>query len=143
MPEISVIVPVYNGESTILETLATVEQQTFTDWELLVINDGSCDRTLEQLQTIRDRRLQIFSYPNAGVSVARNRGLAHARGELIAFLDADDLWTADKLELQLAALQQHPQAGVAYSWTQFLIDTTNAIHPATPIWFEGNVYQSC
>jgi glycosyltransferase involved in cell wall biosynthesis len=64
--------------------------------------------------------LTIFSYENGGAAIARNRGLSHATGDFIAFLDADDLWTPDKLELQLAALQKHPEAGVAYSWTYFM-----------------------
>jgi glycosyltransferase involved in cell wall biosynthesis len=120
MQTISVVVPAYNAERTILETIASVQQQTFSDFELIVINDGSTDGTLEQLNTVKDPRLKVFSYENGGISVARNRGIAQATGEFIAFLDADDLWTPDKLELQLAALQQHPEVGVAYSWTCFM-----------------------
>lgn len=104
MPTISVIVPAYNAENTILETIGSVQQQTFSDFELIVINDGSNDRTLELLNSLTDSRLKIFSYENAGVGVARNRGISHATGKFIAFLDADDLWTPDKLELQLATL---------------------------------------
>ena len=113
MSTISVIVPAYNAEKTVLETITSVLNQTFSDFELIVVNDGSTDRTLELLSTVKDHRLKIFSYPNGGVPVARNRGLSHATGDFIAFLDADDLWTPDKLELQLATLQQHPDAGTA------------------------------
>src|SRR4028118_518511 len=120
MPQISVIIPAYNAERTIRETIESVQQQTFLDLELIVINDGSKDRTVELVQSIKDDRLKIFSYENGGVCVARNRGIDHANGEFIAFLDADDLWTPDKLELQAAALKQHPEAGVAYSWTYFM-----------------------
>ena len=140
MPVISVIIPTYNAERTILETITSVQKQTFSDFELLLINDGSSDRTLELLQNISDERLQIFSYENAGVSVARNRGIAHATGEVIAFLDADDLWTPDKLELQVAALQQHPQAGVAYSWTYIMDEKGKSFHVDESIFFEGDVY---
>ena len=64
MPTISVIIPAYNAEKTILETMTSVIQQTYSDWEMIVINDGSTDRTLELLSTVKDMRLKIFSYPN-------------------------------------------------------------------------------
>lgn len=140
MPTISVLVPAYNAEHTIIETIASVQQQTFSDFELIVINDGSTDRTLELLSTVQDSRIQIFSYKNGGLSVARNRGISHATGEYIAFLDADDLWTPDKLELQLAALQQHPEAGVAYSWTSLMDEQGKSFIQTEPLFFEGNVY---
>jgi glycosyltransferase involved in cell wall biosynthesis len=142
MPTISVIIPAYNAERTILETIASVQQQTFSDIELIVINDGSTDRTLEILNSIKDERLKILSYQNSGVCVARNRGVAHATGEFVAFLDADDLWSPEKLGLQLAALQQHPEAGVAYSWTYFMDEEGESFsfHSCEPVLFEGNVY---
>jgi glycosyltransferase involved in cell wall biosynthesis len=139
MPTISVIIPAYNAERTILETIASVQQQTFSDFDLIVINDGSKDRTLELLHNITDERLKIFSYENGGVCVARNRGISHATGEFIAFLDADDLWTSDKLEAQLTALQQHPEAGVAYSWTCFMREKGGYYIEKSRA-FEGNVY---
>jgi glycosyltransferase involved in cell wall biosynthesis len=142
MPTISIIIPAYNAERTILETIASVQQQTFSDFEIIVINDGSNDLTLEILNSVKDPRLKIFSYSNAGLPVARNRGISHATGEFMAFLDADDLWTEDKLQLQLAALQQHPEAGVAYSWTYFMEEQGDSLSfkPCEPVLFEGNVY---
>lgn len=140
MPTISVIIPAYNAERTILETIASVQKQTFSDFELIVINDGSNDRTLELLNTIQDTRLKVFSYSNGGLPTARNRGISHATGEFITFLDADDLWTPDKLELQLAALQQHPGAGVAYSWTHYMNEKGESFHAGKPVFYEGNVY---
>ena len=140
MSTISVIIPVYNGESTIVETIESVQQQTFSDFELIVINDGSTDQTLERLATVKDSRLKIFSYENGGVSVARNHGIAHATGEFISFLDADDLWTPDKLELQLAALQKQLVAGVAYSWTCNMSEKRESFELGQSISYEGNVY---
>ncbi|MDZ4874833.1 MAG: hypothetical protein CLLPBCKN_004229 [Chroococcidiopsis cubana SAG 39.79] len=108
---------------------------------MIVINDSSTDRILELLQNVKDKRLKIFSYENGGLPVARNRGISHAAGEFIAFLDADDMWTADKLELQLAALRQHPEVGIVYSWTSYFIDgQEESIFPYNPIFFESNVY---
>jgi len=120
MPVISVIIPAYNAEKTILETIQSLQKQTFTDFEIIVINDGSTDGTVELLNAIEDSRVKVFSYENGGLPVARNRGIDRATGEYITFVDADDLWTPDKLELQLTALRQHPEAGIAYSWTAFI-----------------------
>jgi glycosyltransferase involved in cell wall biosynthesis len=140
MTAISVVVPAYNAEKTILETIQSIQKQTFSNFELIVINDGSTDKTVELLNTIVDPRLKIFSYENGGLPVARNRGIAHANGEFITFIDADDLWTPDKLELQIAALQQHQEAGVVYSWTAFINDKGQLIYAQEPSFFDGDVY---
>jgi glycosyltransferase involved in cell wall biosynthesis len=140
MPVISVVVPAYNAGKTIQNTIDSVLKQTFSDFELIVINDGSTDKTLEILDKIQDPRLKIFSYENGGLPVARNRGITQATGKFISFIDADDLWTHDKLELQLAALQNHPEAGVAYSWSVFMDDKGEYFHADEPIFYEGNVF---
>ncbi|HEY9803823.1 MAG TPA: glycosyltransferase [Leptolyngbyaceae cyanobacterium] len=139
MPTISVIIPAYNAERTIAETVNSVLQQTFSDLEIIVINDGSTDGTVEVLQNIQDERLKVFSYENSRASGARNHGIDHAIGDYISFLDADDLWTTDKLELQLAALNNHPEAGVAYSWTYTIDDKGELLKPLEPT-YQGNVY---
>ncbi|MEL6162783.1 MAG: glycosyltransferase, partial [Cyanobacteria bacterium J06628_3] len=140
MPKISVVIPAYNSQSTILETIDSVLRQTFADFELIVINDGSTDKTLRLLSTVKDARLKVYSYPNGGLPAARNRGIVRATGEFISFIDADDLWTADKLELQLQALQKNPQAGVAYSWTICMGNDGSSFHPGVSDSFQGNVY---
>lgn len=117
MPLVSVIIPVYNGEQTIEQTVDSVLRQSWTDFELIVVDDGSEDGTRTRLGRISDDRLQVLSGAHAGANACRNRGLFRASGEYVAFLDADDLWTSDKLEAQLRALQAHPEAAVAYSWT--------------------------
>ena len=140
MPNISVIIPAYNAENTIKETINSVLNQTFTDFELIVINDGSQDSTLEIVSSISDHRVRVFSYPNAGVSAARNRGISEARGKYISFIDADDLWTPDKLEAQLTALQANPQAAVAYSWTDWIDESGRFLRSGGHIKLNGNVY---
>ncbi|MEM6752982.1 MAG: glycosyltransferase [Cyanobacteria bacterium P01_C01_bin.38] len=142
MPQISVVVPAYNSQNTISETITSVLQQTFSDFELIVINDGSTDGTLEILSGVKDARLKVYSYPNGGLPTARNRGILRARGEFISFIDADDLWTPDKLELQLQALQKNPQAGVAYSWTICMGNNGKSFHPGVSESFQGNVYHN-
>ena len=140
MPLISVIVPVYNGEKTIRETIESVLTQSFSDFELIVINDGSQDSTLDVLASIQDPRLKVFSYPNSGVSASRNRGFSHTVGEFIAFLDADDLWTPNKLEAQLAALQDNPDVAVAYSWTDFIDEKGQFLKFGPHFTISGDVY---
>jgi glycosyltransferase involved in cell wall biosynthesis len=140
MPLISVIIPAYNAERTLLETVDSVQNQTLANIEIIIINDGSTDRTGNLIENLSDPRIKAFSYENGGVAVARNRGIDHATGEFIAFIDADDLWILDKLELQLAALQQHPEADVAYSWNYFYDDRTGDRIPGHVANFEGDVY---
>ncbi len=140
MPLISVVTPIYNGEKTIKETIKSILNQTFSDLELIVINDGSQDSTLKVISTIQDPRLKVLSYLNSGVSASRNRGLAQATGEFISFIDADDLWTTNKLETQLRVLQENPQAAVAYSWTDWIDESGQILGKGSYITQEGNVF---
>ena len=137
---ISVIIPVYNGEKTIQQTIESVLNQSFKDFELIVIDDGSQDSTVEIVSSVSDPRLRMYSYPNAGVSASRNRGIAKAVGEFISFLDADDLWTTDKLEAQLKALEANPQAAVAYSWTDYIDESGQFLYPGNHPMAAGDVY---
>jgi len=140
MPEITVIIPVYNGEKTIRNTIESVLNQTFTDFELIIINDGSQDSTLAVIDNTKDPRKKVFSYPNAGVSESRNRGLELSTGEYIAFLDADDLWTPDKLEAQCKALQENPKAAVAYSWSDWIDESGQFLCSGGHITVDGDAY---
>lgn len=139
--EISVIIPVYNGEKTIKETIKSVLNQSFKLLELIIINDGSTDSTLEIIKSIDDSRLQVFSYPNAGLAASRNRGISHSTGKFISFIDADDLWTFDKLESQIKALQDHPKAAVAYSWTDYIDTEGKLLKSGRQITACGDVYK--
>ncbi|MEL6495211.1 MAG: glycosyltransferase [Cyanobacteria bacterium J06623_7] len=140
MVTISVIIPAYNAEKTIIATVRSVLDQTFTDFEVIIINDGSVDKTLSKLGTITDSRVKVFSYQNSGLSTARNRGIDLARGSYISFLDADDCWTPDKLASQCSALQQAPQAALAYSWVHFQYDTEKKSYSDTSNHLTGNIY---
>lgn len=141
MPLISVIIPVFNGEKTIKKTLQSVFNQTLSDLEIILINDGSQDATLEIVSSLKDPRLKVISYPNSGVAATRNRGIELASGEFISFLDADDIWTEDKLEYQLRALEENAQAAVAYSWTDYIGESGEFLYPGSHITLNGNVYQ--
>ena len=108
-PLVSAILPVYNGERHLAEALQSVFAQTSFPVEIIVVDDGSTDRSAEIAKSFASVR--YISQSNAGVAAARNTGLAAARGELIAFLDQDDLWTPDKLTIQVGYLVQHPEVG--------------------------------
>jgi glycosyltransferase involved in cell wall biosynthesis len=134
---ISVVIPVYNGEKTIRETIQSVLKQTFEDFEIIIINDGSQDSTLDVVDQIKDSRIKLFSYPNGGNVISRNRGLKRATGQYISFLDDDDVWTSDKLESQLNALTNNPQATVAYSWTDYIDESSQFLHSGLHITVNG------
>jgi len=108
--EISVVIPVFNGQAHIARAIDSVMEQTLAPAEIIVVNDGSTDDTLDVLQRFGSR-LTIVTTPNRGVSRARNAGIKKAKHGLIAFLDADDEWHADKLQKQVDFLADWPQAG--------------------------------
>ena len=105
MPKFSVIITVYNKENHIAKTLKSVLNQTVSDFEIIVVNDGSTDGSLEVIGQFKDARLYIFNQKNRGASAARNRGISEATGKFIALLDGDDLWMPDYLE-EIEGLQQ-------------------------------------
>lgn len=140
MPLVSVIIPAYNAEKTILETIQSIQVQTLSDLEIIVINDGSTDETVALVEAIADPRIRIISYENGGLPTARNRGIRNATGEFLSFIDADDLWTPDKLELQVEALRQNSEAGVAYSWTAFIDEKSQFLYAWEPLFYAGNIY---
>lgn len=140
MPQISVIIPAYNSEKTIRETIDSVLTQTFRDLEIIVINDGSSDRTVEVVQQISDPRISLYSYANGGPATSRNRGIIKSQGAYLSFIDADDLWTPDKLEIQYQALINNPQAAVAYSGTDWIDEQGNFLRHASAPGPSGHVY---
>jgi glycosyltransferase involved in cell wall biosynthesis len=115
LPQVSVVIPTYRHRDYVLLTLESVWAQSFSDFEVIVVNDGSPDDTASLLSPLADAgRIQYIEQANGGQAAARNRGIAVARGELIALLDDDDLWPPDKLEWQVHALHDNPQAVVVY-----------------------------
>ena len=109
---ISVVIPLYNKEQHIANTIRTVLGQSFQDFEIVIVNDGSTDGSCEEVQKVEDSRIRLIHQANAGVSAARNRGIEEAAGEYIAFLDADDEWKPDYLATQHALTKKYPQCSV-------------------------------
>ena len=131
---ISIIIPVYNSDKYLVETLDSVLKQTYTDWELLLIDDCStdCSREIIESYAEKDSRIQVHLLEeNSGAAVARNKGMELAKGEYVAFNDSDDLWFPEKLEIQLSFMKEHDYAftTTAYEYTdEFGVPTGKRFH---------------
>jgi glycosyltransferase involved in cell wall biosynthesis len=126
---VSVVIPAFNAVKTLENTLRSAAAQTHAELEILIIDDGSSDDTaaIATAFCAQDRRARLISQANAGVAVARNSGIAAARGEWLAPLDADDLWHPTKIERQLdAALNAAEVPGLVYCWFH-LIDEQDRV----------------
>ncbi|MGC1306855.1 MAG: glycosyltransferase family 2 protein [Phormidesmis sp.] len=120
LPLVSVIIPAYNAENFIAKTLASVVAQTYRRLEILVVDDGSSDRTVEIVHQFlqQDSRIRLLQQPNAGVAAARNLAIEAAKGEFIAPVDADDIWYADNIAEQVQTMQRAGSSvGLVYSWS--------------------------
>lgn len=112
--EVSVIIPTYNSSQFLREAVQSVLQQTFADFEIIVIDDGSTDNTAEMMQQFEGKVIYIYQ-KNQGVSAARNNGIKASKGKYVAFLDSDDVWLPTKLEKQIKAIHQNPTKKVCYT----------------------------
>ena len=114
---VSIIMPSWNTERFIAETIQSVIDQTYTNWELLIVDDCSTDNTDEVVASFKDDRIKYFhNEKNSGAALTRNRAMREARGEWIAFLDSDDLWMPEKLEKQIAFMKEN---GYTLSYTEY------------------------
>jgi glycosyltransferase involved in cell wall biosynthesis len=131
-----VLIPVRDGERFIVDAVDSALGQTYANVEVVVVDDGSRDRTraIVESRAATDRRLRVISQPNQGVAAARNRGLAEARGEFIAPLDADDVWDPTKIERQVGRMiEAGDGTGLVYCWWLW-IDETGAVLDCSPEW---------
>ena len=109
---ISVVIPLYNKEKQIKRTLQSILAQTFQDFEIVIVNDGSIDNSIIEVEKVKDSRIRLIHQKNAGVSAARNKGIEEAKYELIAFLDADDEWKSKYLEVQYNLYRKYPECDI-------------------------------
>jgi glycosyltransferase involved in cell wall biosynthesis len=117
---VSVVIPVYNGERFLAQAIESVHGQTWREVEVIVVDDGSSDRSGEIAR--RFASVRCLRQDNAGQAAARNRGAAAATGPFLAFLDADDLWLEDKLERQLAAFRSAPDLAAVFGWAEEFVE---------------------
>ena len=109
---ISIVIPLYNKEAHIRQTLQSVLEQTFREFEIIIVNDGSTDNSINEINKIEDERIRIIHQENQGVSPARNRGIKEARHEYIAFLDADDEWVPEYLDTMVKLIDEFPACSI-------------------------------
>lgn len=106
-PTVSIIMPLFNSEAYLSEALESIRRQSYDDWELIVVDDGSTDRSFTIAESFPDDRIRLFQHhANRGVGAARNTALEHVRGRFVAFMDSDDVWLNEKLERQLAYMNE-------------------------------------
>ena len=127
----SVVIPLYNKENMVERTVASALSQSYSDFELIVVDDGSTDDSASIVAAIDDPRLRVISQPNCGPGPARNRGVEASRSEWIAFLDADDIWLADHLEELDSIRRAHPEAGLI--GTAFARASANSVPENLPV----------
>lgn len=127
MKKVSVIIPIYKVEKYIAATVQSVLDQIYTNFELLLIDDGSPDKSIEICQQFTDFRIKIIRQQNRGVAAARNTGIRHSQGEYLAFLDADDLWSPEKLTKHIKHLDTSPSVGVSFCRSAFIDEVGNLL----------------
>ena len=123
---ISIVIPLFNKASHIKDTIESVLAQSYQNFELIIVNDGSTDNGPKIVREIKEPRILVIDQANAGVSAARNRGIDAAKGDLIAFLDADDLWNPDFLSAIMRLYQRFPWAGL-YATAYRIVNTKNGV----------------
>jgi glycosyltransferase involved in cell wall biosynthesis len=138
---VSVVVPAFNAEATIDETLASVRAQTHRLLDIIVVDDGSTDATAERARRHagEDSRVRVISQENGGVASARNRGLQEAWGAYVAIIDSDDLWRPSKIARQLRAMQSRPGIGLVYTWSAIIDEHSQVQTLSGNLHHEGDV----
>ena len=136
LPFVSVIVPTFNRVELLKETVQSVRNQTFRGFEIIVVNDGSTDGTAQWLSAQRD--LRVVTQPNSGIAASRNNGASIARGRWLAFLDHDDLWAPEKLEVQAEFVMAHPDVAMVAVRHERLGKSYR--EPRAPAWTSGDLF---
>ena len=121
----SVVIPVFNAEKFVGKTISSVLAQTYSELEVLIVDDGSPDRSIEICRQFDDPRIKIIQQANRGLAGARNTGIRQATGDYIALVDADDLWTEDKIEKQVGHLETNPHEAISFSYSRLIDEDDN------------------
>jgi glycosyltransferase involved in cell wall biosynthesis len=134
---VSVVMPVYNAGNYLNEAIQSLLRQTYSNWELIAVDDGSTDNSWEMLSAIDDRRIKLMRRENGGQCAATNTGLEHISGDYVQFLDADDLMDSRKIELQVKALEKEPGSIAICKWAFFTNSVADASFKTEPVFFSG------
>ena len=138
----SVIIPLYNKERSVARCISSVLRQTYQSFEIIIVNDGSTDNSRQMVQSLADSRISVFEKSNGGVSTARNYGIAQARHEFLALLDADDEWDPAFLEKMAFLIRNFPDAGLYYAAHSNLngkSDIVSTVIPSLPVGYAGPI----
>lgn len=142
---VSIIIPTYNRAGTIMRSIQSVIEQSYTEWELIIIDDGSTDNTKDIVKSVMEQevRIRYIHCPeNKGQAFARNAGIQAAGGEYIAFQDSDDCWLPDKLQRQMSIMEAHPEYGLVYG--QVVYDENGMLSaPYPPVDGGEQVFKAC
>ncbi|WPP52612.1 glycosyltransferase family 2 protein [Catalinimonas niigatensis] len=141
-PLVSIIMPAFNASSYLEDAINSVTKQTYTHWELIIVNDGSIDDTEEKVKAIEDSRIRYFSQSNQGVSAARNKALANMRGDFFCFLDADDVFPKESLEVRISAFREDPKLDFVDGQVLIVNNSLNKIIRIKTHSFIGNPFQA-
>jgi glycosyltransferase involved in cell wall biosynthesis len=141
-PLVSIIIPAYNAGKYITETIDSVIEQTYINWELIIVNDGSADNTLSIIEnySAKDKRIAFISKQNTGVSDTRNTGIERAKGEFIAFLDADDVWLPSNLEMKVRLLEENGSIDYVFS-NMLQADQNLQNRTLAPVGKDANIFE--
>jgi glycosyltransferase involved in cell wall biosynthesis len=142
MARVSVVIPTYNRLPTVKDAIESVLNQTYRDFEFWVVDDGSTDGTGEALRTFGDK-VKYVSQNNRGVSAARNLGLRISRGKYLAFLDSDDLWEPQKLEIQVKCMEENPQFPLCYTDEVWIRGGTRVNPKKKHAKYSGWIFEKC
>jgi glycosyltransferase involved in cell wall biosynthesis len=140
-PKVTVAIPAYNAMEYLPETLKSVLNQTYPDFEVIIVNDGSTDNIVEWFTGIKDPRVKLISQINRGLAGARNTGIENARGEYIALVDADDVWESTKLEKQIRLLDDDDDLEVTYTWASLINEKGESIGKIHKTEIEGKIWE--
>ena len=144
MTKVSIIIPLYNNEAYIAQTIDSCLGQTHDNIEIIVVENGSTDKSYQVVKSIDDKRLSVFQIPTPNAAAARNYGYHKAKGAYIVFLDADDVMAPNKIELQLKALSKKPEGWVAScAWAKFKTNTKDAVITPQKVWAIQNPIDWC
>ncbi len=141
LSKVSVIIPAYNALHFLPQTVESALAQTWQDFELLIVDDGSSDGTRDWVFQQHDSRIRMVQKPNGGLAAARNTGINTTQGEYIAFLDADDLWEPTKLERQVACLDARPEVGLVHTAIRYIDEQGREINRVLGVQGDGAVWK--
>lgn len=141
LPKVSIIIPAYNALPYLPQTVESALEQTFEDFELLIVNDGSTDGFRDWATCLNDKRIRIIHQDNQGLGAARNTGIKQAKGQYLAFLDADDLWLPTKLNEQIAELDTYPEIGLTHTSVSYIDAQGNKLRNDIRANGRGNVWR--